>query len=84
MEIIGLLGATLTTMSFLPQAIKTLRTRETEAISLWMYLIFASGVTCWFIYGLLLHNFPIIIANAVTLPLVLSILYVKITTDRRR
>lgn len=53
MTIIGLIAACLTTISFLPQAILTLKTKKTEGISLSMYLIFAIGITVWLIYGLI-------------------------------
>jgi MtN3 and saliva related transmembrane protein len=55
------------TIAFLPQAIKTWRTRSTKDISLGTYLIFAIGIALWLIYGLLLHDIPLIAANGVTL-----------------
>ena len=66
-DILGYLAATLTTLSFLPQAVKVIKTKQTEGISLWMYIIFTTGVFFWFIYGLLSLIYPIIIANFVTL-----------------
>jgi MtN3 and saliva related transmembrane protein len=77
-ELIGYLAALLTTASFLPQALLTLRTRDTAALSLSMYAIFTLGVSLWLIYGFFLHNTAIIAANTVTLLLSASILYVKI------
>lgn len=77
-DLIGYLAALLTTASFLPQAILTLRTRDTASLSLSMYGIFTLGVLLWLIYGIYLHNLAIIAANAVTLVLSASILYVKI------
>ncbi|WP_374086321.1 SemiSWEET family sugar transporter [Methylomicrobium lacus] len=77
-DLIGYVAALLTTASFLPQAILTIRTRDTAALSLSMYGIFTLGVSLWLIYGLFLHNPAIIAANAVTLLLSASILYVKI------
>ncbi|MEQ1636491.1 MAG: SemiSWEET transporter [Methylococcales bacterium] len=77
-EIIGYLAATLTTSSFLPQAILTIRTRDTDALSLSMYSIFTLGVLCWLIYGISINNHVIIIANAITLLLSTSILGVKV------
>ena len=77
-ELIGYLAATLTTASFLPQAIKTIKTRDTDSLSLGMYGMFASGVLLWFIYGIYLSNEAIIIANAITFVLAVMILAVKI------
>jgi MtN3 and saliva related transmembrane protein len=77
-ELIGYLAALLTTASFLPQAILTIRTRDTASLSLSMYGIFTLGVALWLIYGIFLHNSAIIAANTVTLVLSASILYVKI------
>jgi MtN3 and saliva related transmembrane protein len=77
-EIIGALAAFLTTASFLPQAIKVLRTRETGAISLVMYSMFTGGVTLWGIYGVLTMQWSIIIANAVTVVLASIILGMKV------
>jgi MtN3 and saliva related transmembrane protein len=72
------IAATLTTVAFLPQALRIIRLRETEAISLSMYVTFAAGVTAWLAYGLLVWNWPIILANGVTLMLALIILALKL------
>ena len=77
-ELIGYLAATFTTASFLPQALLTIRTRETESLSLGMYSMFALGVFLWLIYGLYLANMAIIIANAITFLLAALILGFKI------
>lgn len=77
-ELIGYLAATLTTLSFLPQAIMTIKTRDTGSLSLGMYGMFTLGVLMWLIYGLYLNNLAIIAANAVTLVLAASILLVKL------
>jgi MtN3 and saliva related transmembrane protein len=77
-EIIGGVAAALTTASFLPQAIKVLRTRETEAISLAMYTMFTMGVALWGIYGLMTMQWSIILANAVTVVLASIILTMKV------
>lgn len=77
--IVGYLAATLTTVSFVPQAYKVIRTRDTESISLVMYILFSGGVAMWLLYGIVLTNFPIILANSITLSLSLVILYFKIT-----
>jgi MtN3 and saliva related transmembrane protein len=77
-EILGYIAATLTTSSFLPQAILTIRTRDTDGLSLSMYSTFTLGVFCWLMYGIYLANNVIIIANAITLFLALLILSFKI------
>ena len=75
---IGYLAATLTTASFLPQAILTIRTKDTESLSLSMYSLFTMGVFCWLIYGIYISDKAIIFANAITLVLAASILSFKI------
>ncbi len=77
-ELLGYVAATLTTASFLPQAILTLRTRDTDGLSLTMYSVFTLGVLCWLIYGICLANNIIIYANAITLFLATLILSFKI------
>lgn len=75
---IGFIAAILTTASFLPQAIKTIKTKDTKGISLLMYILFSAGILLWFVYGLLIHDIAIILANAVTLIFALIILYYKL------
>ena len=77
-DTLGYVAATLTTSSFLPQAILTIRTRDTDALSLTMYSAFTMGVLCWLIYGIYLANNVIIVANAITLFLATLILSFKI------
>lgn len=77
-EIIGVVAAVLTTVSFLPQAIKVLRTRQTEAISLIMYSMFTAGVATWLVYGVMTTQWSITIANAITLLLSGTILVMKL------
>lgn len=81
-DLVGALAACLTTLSFLPQAWLTFRTRDARGVSLGMYSIFAIGVALWLAYGLLLHAWPIVIANAVTLALALAILAMKLRYRR--
>lgn len=76
--ILGLIAATLTTVSFLPQAIKTWQTKRTKDISLPMYATFTIGVFLWLVYGLFVNSLPIIFANAITLVLASCILFLKI------
>lgn len=77
-EIIGYVAATLTTSSFLPQAILTVKTKDTASLSLTMYSLFTAGVLCWLIYGLYLSDKAIIFANAITFLLAAPILSFKI------
>ena len=65
--LLGYVAASLTTLSFIPQAIKTLRSGDTSAISLRMYVLFTSGIALWGVYGLLTGDGPLIVANAITL-----------------
>ncbi len=69
---LGYLAASLTTLSFVPQALLTLRTREVHGISAVMYGVFTLGVALWLDYGWRSGDWPIIIANAVTLALALA------------
>ena len=77
-ELIGLVAALLTTVSFLPQAILTCRTGNTDGISLSMYLLFTTGVAGWLVYGVLVASVPVIAANAITLMIASVILGMKI------
>lgn len=77
-EWIGAVGATLTTVSFIPQAVKTIRTRDTSGISLGMYAMFTVGVACWLAYGFVLMSWPMIVSNIVTLVLSTTILTLKL------
>ena len=82
-DLLGYLAAALTTASFVPQALLTLRTRNVRGISLGMYAAFTLGVALWLAYGLAIGQWPIVVANAVTLALSATILAVKIVEDRR-
>ncbi|MDX1950211.1 MAG: SemiSWEET transporter [Rickettsiales bacterium] len=77
-EIIGMIAGVLTTMSFIPQVIKVLKTNDTKSISLMMYSIFSTGVALWLAYGILIESPSIIISNSITLPLTIIILFKKI------
>ncbi len=77
-DTIGYLAAALTTAAFIPQAIMTIRTRDTSSISLSMCSLLNLGVLCWLVYGILIDNTAIILANAITFVLAASILAVKI------
>lgn len=77
-DLIGTLAAVLTTVSFLPQALHTFRTKDVRGISLGMYSVFTAGVAMWLVYGLMLGAWPVVIANVVTLALASAILVMKL------
>lgn len=76
-DLIGYIVASLTTLAFAPQALKSWRSRDLSGISLGMYSLFTLGVGLWFIYGLLIDSSPIILANAITLCLSGLVLVLK-------
>jgi MtN3 and saliva related transmembrane protein len=77
-EWIGFAAAFLTSVSFIPQAVMTIRTRNTSGISRGMYLMFTVGVGLWLWYGIHLGSWPMIFANTVTLALAATILALKL------
>jgi MtN3 and saliva related transmembrane protein len=77
-EWLGFAAAALTTGSFIPQAIMTIKTRNTRGISLGMYVVFTIGVATWLAYGIAITSWPMIAANTVTLALASTILGVKL------
>ena len=76
--ITGLAAAFCTTISFLPQAVKTIQTKDTSSISLSMYALFTFGTLLWFLFGLGSQNLPVYLANGVTLVFALIILGYKL------
>ncbi len=77
-EALGYLAASLTTLSFVPQAVRVIRTRDTRAISLSSYALFCAGIALWLAYGIALGAAPIVVANAVTLVLASTIFALKL------
>ena len=77
--IIGLTAGFCTTIAFLPQAIKTWKTKSAKDLSLGMYSVFCTGVLLWLTYGFLINDLPIIITNLITIILAASILYFKLS-----
>jgi len=75
---IGMAAALLTTAAYAPQAIKGWRSRSTKDISLAMFTMMVTGITLWLIYGILINDIPLILANAVTLVFASAILVAKI------
>lgn len=76
--LIGLAGGTLTTMAFLPQVVKTWRTRKTRDISLGMWSVLCAGIVLWLVYGVLRDDVVLILANGVTLVLAATVLVFKL------
>ena len=76
--LIGLVAAICTTTSFLPQVIKTLKSKKTEDISLLMYAILTMGLFLWLVYGFILSDVPLILANGISFSLAMSVLILKI------
>ncbi len=76
-DLIGMVAGTLTTVSFVPQVIKTWKSRSAKDISFGMFLLFSLGVTLWLIYGATIHSTPIILSNSITLALSISIIVMK-------
>ena len=77
-DVVGVTGATLTTLCWLPQAVKIIRDRDTHAISLPFTAMMAAGIALWLVYGLALGDWPLIGSNIVSLALVLTILALKL------
>ena len=76
--LLGLVAAICTTLSFLPQALKIIKTKETGGISLMMYVLLECGLFLWLVYGFLIHNLPLILANGVALLFSSIVLVLKI------
>lgn len=76
--ILGLLAGTLTTISFIPQVIKVVKSKSTHDISLLMFVAFTTGVFAWLIYGFMINDLPVVIANFITFILAATILIYKI------
>ena len=81
-EAIGLVAGFLTTVSFFPQVLKTIRTRSSGDLSFGMLGLFSFGVSLWLIYGIAMDSRPIILSNALTLILALSLVGMKIWFER--
>lgn len=82
--VVGAGAALASTVSFAPQALKIIRTRDVEGISATMYAISVAGFVLWLGYGLLRQDWPIIVTNAVMLALAGFILSMKLLPPRRR
>ncbi|MCC7572539.1 MAG: SemiSWEET transporter [Candidatus Methanofastidiosum sp.] len=78
LTVIGLAAAFLTTVSSLPQVIKTIKLKETKDISFWMWSFLSGGIFLWLVYGIFKNDLPIILANGISLIFVLIVLGLKI------
>jgi MtN3 and saliva related transmembrane protein len=76
--LIGLAAATCTTVAYAPQALKAWRSRSTKDVSLSMFVLMVTGIALWLVYGAMLHDLPLIVANTVTLGLAAAILACKL------
>ncbi len=77
-QLLGLLAGSLTTASFLPQVVKTWKSRSARDLSLGMFTLFCGGVLLWLIYGILENDVPVIAANLLTLMLASTLLFFKL------
>ncbi|MES2730525.1 MAG: SemiSWEET transporter [Bacteroidota bacterium] len=76
-ELIGLVAGAFTTISFVPQVVKTWKTKSAKGLSLGMFSLFCVGLILWLIYGILIDALPVIITNSVTIVLALTLIYFK-------
>ena len=74
---LGLIAGSLTTIAFLPQIIKTYKSKSANDVSYSMFILFSLGVALWSVYGWEIHAIPVIISNLITLVLAISVLIMK-------
>ncbi|MDA8155361.1 MAG: SemiSWEET transporter [Actinomycetota bacterium] len=74
---IGLAAGGLTTASYIPQVLRILRQRSAKDISVWMFLALVTGLLLWAVYGVLIHSFPVIITNIISLLLAAAVIVLK-------
>ena len=77
-ELLGYIAAFCTTVAFVPQVIKTYKSKSAASLSLGMFLFFTGGVLLWLTYGIMINEYPIIVANIVTLILAAILIYFKL------
>ena len=77
-QMLGLLAGSLTTAAFLPQVLKTWKSRSAKDLSLGMFLLFCLGVALWLVYGFAVNDLPVIAANLLTLILAVTLLFFKL------
>ena len=81
-DFLGYIAATITTIAFLPQIIKTAKSKSAKDVSMGMFVLFTTGVFLWIVYGILTSTYPVLIANAVIFCLALTQIILKIKYDR--
>ena len=81
-DYVGLFGAFLSSVTFVPQVYKAWQTKSTGDLSIWMILILLGNVSTWLFYGIVKNDMAIIIANSIILTLSLVLLYFKLTFKR--
>ena len=82
-EIIGMVAAVLTTLSFLPQVIKTYKEKSADSLSMLMLVAFLLGVILWFVYGVMKNSMPLILANLITAILGSMLIYFKVVYSKK-
>ena len=81
-RLIGLIAGFCTTISFLPQILKIVKTKHARDVSMGMYVVLMIGIVCWLIYGISIKEFPLILTNSITVVLCLVIIGMKIAYGR--
>lgn len=81
-DLLGYVAGALTTAAFVPQLVKTWRSRSAGDLSYGMMSVFSTGIALWLVYGIVLESWPVILANAITLVLSLAILALKARFER--
>ncbi|MBU0472837.1 MAG: SemiSWEET transporter [Bacteroidetes bacterium] len=84
LTLFGFIAASLTTFAFIPQVIKTIKTKSTDDLSPVMYGVLLSGVICWLIYGIIINDLPVIVANAVTACLTAIIFFISLKNHLKK
>lgn len=77
-SVIGVLAAVVSTINQLPQAFKTIRSKDTHSLSLWMYIMVWIATSLWLFYGILQKDFPLILSNCISILPITYILFTKI------
>jgi len=78
LNILGFVAGSLTAISQLPQVIKVVKSKNTQSISLWTYIILSIGISLWLVYGIMSNDLPLILANSITIVFTIIIMIYKI------
>lgn len=81
-DLIGIVAAVITTLCWLPQVVRLIRTKETAAISLFSYRIFALGILLWLVYGMMIRSIPVVASNIATFILLMVIIILKLRYEK--